>query len=166
MKNYNKEVRDANKKLTEMQHQRMRIVQTANTKHRSELTNIQEQLLKEKDIEKANMNLLSSKPYFNDLKALKEDIMPSLNSEKYKVNLPTRSVPPAGAKISMKEARTPNIRLSSMSNTLSMHHQKRLSLPFNEMHKTNYTLKVPRAQGKYLTRDLLGKEKTQMCRVY
>lgn len=152
MKNYNKEVREANKKLSELQRERMRSARTANTKHRAEVVNIQEQLLKEQDIEKANMKLLATKPYFNDLKALKEDFMPALNPEKYKVNLPNRPRPPRDRKISIKEARTPNIRLSCMANTLSTHH-KRFSLPFGQMQKSNYTLNVP-GEGMRLTERL------------
>lgn len=80
---FNNEILEINKKLSEIRKVMLRTSRSSQAYHRSELNNINEKLIQANDKEKTNMDILSSKPFFKDLKDLKQDMTLSMNPKKY-----------------------------------------------------------------------------------
>jgi hypothetical protein len=111
MVSYNNEIREANKKLWAIKREKIRTARTVQFKHRNELENIQNKLIKDNDREAENMEILSSRPFFKDLKALKQSFTSPVSLPDFKSNhKPYKSITKE-KRHSFKDARTPQIKL-------------------------------------------------------
>ena len=79
-----------------------------------------------------NIDILSSKPYFEDLKALKEGRLRHDHKEKYHINPISKVSKVINAKeLKIKETSTPNIRLVGIHENLAFAKKKSWALQIN-----------------------------------